>query len=275
MTDNRILDLCELQAEVARIVLQAGGAGGFKGRPPLLRLLPGQLALFLDVDGTLAPITERPEMTRVPLETRRILLELQGQGVALAALSGRPLDQVRRLLYPVSIPMAGSHGAQFSLGDNQDITLASPPPPDMVSRLQAGVDALPSVWLERKPASLAVHWRQAPRYQEQVARLVAGVLAGAPRWQQVQGHSVHELRQAGHDKGAILKRIMRQPEFNGRWPLAIGDDRTDEDAFKAALELGGGAIRVGAGQDTAAPWALADVPSLAQWLSTQNGLMRA
>lgn len=274
MADNRMLDLCGLQAEVGRIVSQTGDVGGFRGKPPLLRLRPGQLALFLDVDGTLAPITERPEMTRVPLETRRVLLELQRQGVALAALSGRPLDQVRGLLHPVNIPMAGSHGAQISLEGNQDITLASPPPPDMVSELQARVDALPGVWLERKPASLAVHWRQAPQYQEQVAQLVAEVLAGAPRWQLVQGHSVHEVRQKGHDKGMVLKRIMCQPEFSGRWPLAIGDDRTDEDAFNVALELGGAAIQVGAGQETVAPWALADVQSLAQWLGAQNDLMR-
>src|SRR5690554_5188331 len=60
-----------------------------------LRLPPERLALFLDVDGTLAPITARPEFTRVPVDTRRILRRLQASGVALAALSGRPLSAAR------------------------------------------------------------------------------------------------------------------------------------------------------------------------------------
>lgn len=237
--------------------------------PPSLRLPPRQLALFLDVDGTLAPLVAKPHLTRVPLSTRRTLLALQDQGVALAALSGRPLTQVRRLLLPLEIPLGGSHGAQISLSGRCGIQFLGRLPENMVTMLQQGIERLPGVWLERKPAAIAVHWRQAPQHRSAVAALVAEALARAPGWLLVEGHCVHELRPAGRDKGRALRQLMRQPGFAGRWPLAIGDDRTDEDAFAAALALGGGAIRIGPAQETLAPWRLPDVSALAAWLRGQ------
>lgn len=64
-------------------------------------------------------------------------------------------------------------------------------------------------------------------------------------------------------------RLMKQSAFAGRWPLAIGDDTTDEDAFRVALALGGGAIRVGDCVTTLAPWQLENVDALAAWLRLQ------
>ena len=247
---------------------QSCGRRAFRGdaAPPWPRCPLNRLALFLDVDGTLAPITARPEQTRVPRKTRNLLLALQSSGVALAALSGRPLTQVRSLLRPIEIPLAGSHGAQISPAQGRCIRSSGFPPAGLADRLQRGVERLPGVWLERKPSAFALHWRQAPQHRAEVSRLVEQALCAAPGWRLVAGHCVHELRPAGRDKGVALRRLMRQPQFAGCWPLAIGDDRTDEDAFVAALRLGGGAIRIGACKDTAAPWVLPDVGALAAWL---------
>src|SRR5690606_18531710 len=92
--------------------------------PQRLRLPPHRLALFLDVDGTLAPITARPEFTRVPLDTRRALHAVQRSGAAVAAVSGRPLPQVRRLLLPLEVPAAGSHGAQIRFTAGRSIRVS-------------------------------------------------------------------------------------------------------------------------------------------------------
>src|SRR5690606_190741 len=81
--------------------------------PPQLNTPASRLALFLDVDGTLAPITSRPEQSKIPADTRRTLLALQRRGVAIATLSGRPISQVRRLLKPLCVPASGAHGAQI------------------------------------------------------------------------------------------------------------------------------------------------------------------
>lgn len=237
--------------------------------PPNLKLPPERVAIFLDVDGTLAPLTSRPEFTRIPLQTRRVLLHLQGRGVALAALSGRPMSQVRRLLQPVKIPVAGSHGAQISFSGSGGISVIPKIPEAMSASLSRGIAALPGVWIERKPAAIAVHWRQAPQLRADVEQVVQQALRHAQGWSVIHGHCVLELRAPGRDKGRALKRLMRGPRFAGRWPLAIGDDRTDEDAFRAALALGGSAIRVGETEQTMAPWQLKDVTDLAAWLQTQ------
>lgn len=242
--------------------------------PPRLRCPANRLALFLDVDGTLAPITSRPELTRVPVDTRRSLVALQRKGAALAALSGRPLVQVRRLLHPLDIPVGGSHGAQLGLGAGRSIRANGRLPDGLVEFLQTGVSALPGVWLERKPAALAVHWRQAPDRGAEVANLAQRALEFAPGWNMLCGHYVHELRPSGRNKGVALRRLMRQSAFRSRWPLAIGDDRTDEDAFAAALALGGSAIRIGPPTATIAPWCLPDVAALADWLRAQLQVVR-
>ncbi|HLU00480.1 MAG TPA: trehalose-phosphatase [Burkholderiaceae bacterium] len=235
--------------------------------PPNLAIQPSRLAIFLDVDGTLAPLTERPDQTRIPRATRFLLLQLQSNGVALAALSGRPLSQVRRLLYPVEIPMGGSHGGQIRYTAGRALRTSPLLPSDLVTHLQAGVSNIPGVWLERKPGAVAVHWRQAPDARSEVNDLVRRLVQRAPGWHMMEGHCVHEIKAGGRHKGLALRRFMRQPEFAGRWPLAIGDDRTDEDAFAAACALGGSAIRVGRLADTMAPWQVPDVDELAVWLS--------
>ena len=242
------------------------------GSPPPARLrIPlHRVALFLDIDGTLAPITARPEFTEIPLATRRSLLSLQAGGAVLAALTGRPLPQARRLLRPVRIPCAGSHGAEIAVAPARSIRANGALPTGMAGLLEQGISRLSGVWLERKPSGYALHWRQAPEYREEVARLAQQALIYAPGWRLLAGHCVHELRPAGRDKGVALKRLMRLPAFAGRWPLAIGDDRTDEDAFKVALALGGGALRVGAVASTAAPWSVPNTQALAAWLREQH-----
>ena len=237
--------------------------------PRRLRMSPKRLAIFLDIDGTLAPITERPEFTEIPLGTRRTLQDLERSGVALAAISGRPLSQVRRLLLPLRIPASGSHGAQIGPVPGNSIRVAKNLPPALLDHLLHGVQRLPGVWLERKPAALAIHWRQAPEHSAEVEALATSAVGLVHGWRVVPGHCVHELKPAGRNKGVALKWFMSRPGFSGRWPLAIGDDRTDEDAFRAALALGGGAVRIGASGQTLAPWRLPDVESLASWLKEQ------
>jgi trehalose 6-phosphate phosphatase len=81
-----------------------------------------------------------------------------------------------------------------------------------------------------------------------------------------QGKMVAELRPAGADKGDAVRAFMAEPPFAGARPLFVGDDMTDEDAFQAAAELGGGGILVGPGRASAARWRLDDVAGVAGWL---------
>ena len=85
------------------------------------------------------------------------------------------------------------------------------------------------------------------------------------------GKMVEELRPTGADKGDALRALMREPEFAGARPLFVGDDLTDEHAFLAAAELGGGGVLVGAPRETAARWRIADVSGVARWLERLAG----
>jgi trehalose 6-phosphate phosphatase len=77
---------------------------------------------------------------------------------------------------------------------------------------------------------------------------------------------VSELRPPGADKGDAVRAFMTEPDFAGARPLFVGDDLTDEDAFRAAADLGGGGILVGPPRETAARWRLEDVASVSAWL---------
>jgi trehalose 6-phosphate phosphatase len=64
-----------------------------------------------------------------------------------------------------------------------------------------------------------------------------------------------------------VRAFMTEPDFAGARPLFVGDDLTDEDAFRAAAELGGGGILVGSERETSAQWRLPDVASVSGWLA--------
>jgi trehalose 6-phosphate phosphatase len=78
---------------------------------------------------------------------------------------------------------------------------------------------------------------------------------------------VIELRPPGADKGDAVRAFMTEPDFAGARPLFVGDDLTDEDAFRAAADLGGGGILVGPQRETAAKWRLEDVGAVSAWLA--------
>ena len=91
-------------------------------------------------------------------------------------------------------------------------------------------------------------------------------VAGDERLALTEGKMVLEVRLKGHDKGAALDWFMARPPFAGRRPLVIGDDVTDEDAFRAALRMGGDAVKVGDGE-TAAPHRLSDPAAVRRLLA--------
>jgi trehalose 6-phosphate phosphatase len=121
----------------------------------------------------------------------------------------------------------------------------------------------PLVLLEQ--ASLALHCRQAPR-AEAACRDAALQIAVHTRLTLQPGKMVFELTAAGIDKGAAVGMLMAEaPMRNGR-PLFVGDDQTDEAGFRAAFDLGGCGILVGAPRETLASYRLADVDRARGWL---------
>jgi len=225
--------------------------------------------LFLDLDGTLLDIAATPQGVEVHPTTVPTLARLsRGLAGALAILSGRAIADIDRLLAPLRLPAAGQHGAELRLDPAGPIERAAfpPRPHDWDARLAALAREHTGLLLEDKGLGVAVHYRNAPAAEPTVRRVLRGLVDGAQGFALKSGKCVWEILPRGCDKGAALRRLMAAPPFAGRLPVVLGDDVTDEDAFRAAVALGGHAVRVGP-PSAAATATLAGPRAVRDWLA--------
>jgi trehalose 6-phosphate phosphatase len=230
------------------------------------------LALFLDIDGTLVPIAPTPAEVRPSPDLPRLLTRAAADlGNALAIVSGREITSIDQVTQNVVPYAAGSHGAEFRLGFGQPI-LRPGPQPDMAG-LESDVLECMKDWegilVEPKRAGLAVHYRKAPLLGQRVWSELQTMLArrGQTGLSLLKGDHVVEVRSPAHNKGEAVRRIMKEPVFQGRRPVFIGDDVTDEDAFVVAHEMGGTAVIVGDRRPTLAAHKLASVADVLDLLA--------
>jgi trehalose 6-phosphate phosphatase len=230
------------------------------------RLAGRRPAVFLDYDGTLAPIASRPELATLPEPTRAVLRRLAGRG-PVALLSGRGREDVAALVGLDELTYAGSHGFDIAgptlrreVGDGipERIDQAST---ELRERL-AGIDG---VLVEPKRFSVAIHFRLV-RYEDlpRIERAVDAVAARLPDLRKVSGKKIFELRPAlDWDKGHALLWLLEtlHPAADGQpeaVPLYMGDDVTDEDAFRAIANRGIGVLVAEEPRETAASYSLRD-----------------
>jgi trehalose 6-phosphate phosphatase len=230
------------------------------------------LALFLDIDGTLVPIAPSPTEVRPSPDLPRLLTRAAaGLGNALAIVSGREITSIDQVTQGVVPYAAGSHGAEFRLGLGQAV-LRPGPQPDIAgleSDVLARMGEWPGLLIEPKRAGLAVHYRKAPELGRRVRDELDALLRrrGQSDLALLQGDHVVEVRSPAHNKGEAVRRIMKEAAFQGRRPVFIGDDVTDEDGFVAVQELGGTAIIVGERLPTLATHKLGSVAAVLDLLS--------
>lgn len=235
--------------------------------PPQLLELAGT-ALFLDLDGTLAPIAERPQDVG-PDARRTCLLERLARRLdgRLAVISGRTLGEVDHILEGCVPAVAAVHG--LVRRDAAGRVAAARPHP-AVARAAAALRTFavrdPGLIVEDKAGlSVALHFRQAPRHAAQ-ARACVQELAEETELSRQDGDMVAELRSPGPHKGDCLRAFMDEAPFAGARPVFVGDDLTDEDGFAAALALGGFGVLVGPARPTGAHRRLDDVAAALDWL---------
>ena len=193
---------------------------------------PPRAAILLDVDGTLAPIVERPEDARVPDEVRAELARLAGRYGLVASISGRPGAGAARIVGVDAIRYVGEHGLELD-----------PEAEQWAEKLQAFADSVPWPAEEGKRYTLSFHYRTAAdeeaaraKLEEVAERALAEGLR--PRW----GRKVLEIRPPlDVDKGTAVQRLLAETGL--RRALYAGDDATDLDAFRGldGLEV---AVRV-------------------------------
>lgn len=234
--------------------------------PPVL---PGHYAFFFDLDGTLAEIKPHPDLVAIPATVLQKLHQLsQMTEGAVALISGRSMAELDQLARPYRFPLAGVHGAERR--DIHDQTHIVSLPDALIQVLQVQLSSalaeLPGTELEAKGMAFALHYRQAPQHEAAVLALATAIANAHPELALQPGKCVVELKPKGINKGAAIAAFMATPPFNGRTPVFIGDDLTDEAGFRVVNQAGGIAIKVGPGE-TVAEWRLADVASVWQWIS--------
>ncbi len=227
-------------------------------------------ALFLDVDGTLLELQERPEAVVSSAPLRRLLTGLQDRSLgALALVSGRPLVELDRIFSPDRFAAAGGHGAQIRLPNGSLEDAATPLPDATRQRLEQRLKSLDGVFIEAKSHGLALHYRARP---EAMAQVRAAAERERSRLGQefdlLAGKMVFELLPKNINKGRAIARLLADPLFAGRRPIFIGDDVTDEFGFSEVNARDGISIRVGSVTErTLAQQHLDDVPAVHRWLS--------
>ncbi|HET9115536.1 MAG TPA: trehalose-phosphatase [Gaiellaceae bacterium] len=195
---------------------------------------PSRAGLFLDFDGVLAPIVERPEDAVPPPETRAELERLVERYALVAVVSGRAGDDVRARLGVDGVVCVGSHG------------LEAEPQAERWRRSLAAFAAdapWPQEQVEVKGLAVAFHFRDYPDEREAVRRL-DGIADEAREEGLVAryGRKILEvLPPVGSHKGTAVRALLEERGL--RRALAAGDDTTDIDSF-AALEGLDVAVRV-------------------------------
>ena len=188
----------------------------------LIAAEPSAAALFLDVDGVLAPIVERPEDARVPEETRDELRRLADRYALVAAVTGRPSDVAREIVGVDELRYAGEHGLELA-----------PAARDWIARVHgfAAETAWPDT--ELKPLSVAFHYRSAAdrnAARMQLEPVAADALSRGlrTRW----GRLVLEvLPPLDVSKGTAVRLLLEETGL--RRALYAGDDTTDLNGFDA------------------------------------------
>lgn len=237
-------------------------------------------AVFLDYDGVLSPIVERPEDAVMTPDMRDVVARLATR-CPVCVVSGRDRTVVQALMGLDGLVVAGSHG--FDIWHPERGTLvheAASGYEELVGavteELRAGVGGLDGVQVEPKRASVAVHYRRAdPAARDRVTELVERLLAERPDELKVTpGKMVYELQpKIDWHKGAAVRYLLDALGLTGDdvVPLYLGDDVTDEDAFRALSGLGV-AVYVGdqdqLGRDTAADFVLGTVEEVRRLLDT-------
>lgn len=227
-------------------------------------------ALFLDLDGTVIDIAPTPAGVTIPEDLAAHLDRLvRHLGGALAILTGRPIQDVDRLLAPMVPIAAGVHGAELrSVPHGEVASLAAPIDAGIVHAVQRVAEAHAGVLVELKRASIAVHYRQKPALALPLEAALARILEDGPD-HLLLAHSrqVLEIVPRQVSKGAALEAIMCLPAFAGRRPIMIGDDVPDLSAFEAAIRFGGKGLKVAGEQFSQAEADFARPAEVRGWLA--------
>ena len=237
--------------------------------PPPLRDLSAidKVALFLDCDGTLIELAAGPDEVNIPTALAPQLTALsQNLEGRLAIVSGRSVEWLAQSGFRAHV-LSGTHGGEIWWPDS-GVERAERPAGlnEVEAAFQRFAEERPGVLVERKPLAAGLHFRKVPEHGD-AAQALAEELAQQTGLAVQPGKMMVELRLPGGSKGTAITALMQREPFAGAIPIFLGDDVTDEDGFKAALDVGGFGIAVGERESEHARYHLQDVAAVHGWLT--------
>ncbi|CAH0496961.1 hypothetical protein NVSP9465_02011 [Novosphingobium sp. CECT 9465] len=255
-----------LCAEIARRRRKIGNSETLLPSPPPTLL--DNATLFLDLDGTLFDLVDRPDDVSADSDMQSLLTQLANRlDGRMAVVSGRSLEQIDGILgvSAKNLAISGSHGCEHRW---QGVTVTPDRPSaldDVATRFHAFAHNRSGVLVEEKSLGVALHYRLFPQ-AETAAVALARQLAGQRGLYLQHGKMMVELRVGIGDKGSAIRAMMSRAPMANTIPVFAGDDLTDEPGFEAVDALGGHAILVGDPRPTAAHFGLPSPGGLRQWL---------
>lgn len=231
------------------------------------------VAVFLDYDGTLTPIVDRPEDALLAAETAAELAALADSCI-VGIISGRDLDDVAVLVDTPGLWMAGSHGFDVVDPDGTrhqfEQGAAALPALDRAEHLLVpAIEAAPGAWAERKRFAIAVHHRAtADADVPSLESAVAAIADADPALRMTGGKKIFELRpSADWHKGRALRWLVDAAAVpDDALVVFVGDDVTDEDALDEVRRRGLGIVVGLEDRPTAAHARLDDTGQVAELL---------
>jgi trehalose 6-phosphate synthase len=240
------------------------------------------LAVVLDLDGTLIPFAATTSEARLDVAARELVLELaRCPRTQLVIVSGRRKGELAALFPDPNGPwLVAEHGGWRRRGAGWSVLDLDAAPPDEVETRLREVAALhDGAIVERKTWSVCLHYRGVPEADREgtyVEGLLAieGWLRHHPEYEVLEGHLVLEVRHRAVHKGTSITWLQRSLPRGTRL-LAIGDDVSDEDTF-AALDRADVAIAIGPDErPTRAEVRLADVDACRAFLRWLRAMRRS
>lgn len=247
---------------------------------PRPRSLQRRDALFIDLDGTLIAIARRPDEVVIAHELPELLTRTgNALNGALAIVSGRTITAVDRLIDGSVRAVAGIHGLERRTADGVIYRQTSVPNAALLKAhtiLAEVVRRWSGAFIEHKDLAFAIHYRQEPTARSALtAAAHAAIAACGDVLKLIEGDCVLEIMIRGSDKGSAVRQYLAEPPFLGRRPVFIGDDTTDETAFREVEQRAGLTIIVGTRRPTAARYALSTVSDVHHWMSVLTKEMGA
>jgi trehalose-phosphatase len=218
-----------------------------------------RVALFLDFDGTLAPIVRDPLKAVLPEETRALVEKLAAR-MHVYIVTGRALKDIRTRAPLKDVEYAGNHGLEWTdKGKRRRGKISPQTLADLRDALKGSqaLSRVPGAFVENKTYSISFHYRNiaaaaVPEFIRGLKAILWPIVARG-RTEILEQKKVIEIRTRGMHKGDFVRGALKRLPA-GTLGIYIGDDTTDEDAFRALPE--DITIRVGDKRDSAAAYCL-------------------